>query len=60
MKKQLSECVLTQLLTILLLIDLSVALGLAIVMTEPLWSLSIAGALISGLIGAINIMRKEE
>lgn len=60
MKSQLKDCLLTQLLSILLLIDLSVALGVAIVRSEEIWALSIAGALISGLIGAINILRNVD
>lgn len=58
MKQQLSECVVTQLLSIALLIDVSLGLGLAIAQYEPLWALSFGGALISGLLGAINILRK--
>ncbi len=60
MKKQLSECVVTQILSIVLLTDLSVGLGLAIVQNEPLWALSFGGALISGVLGAINILRKAD
>lgn len=60
MKKQLSECVITQLLSILLLMDLSAGLGLAIVENSPLWGFSFGGALLSGLMGAINILRKAD
>ncbi len=60
MKKQFLNCVVMQLLSILLLIDFSVALGLAIVRDEPFWAFSFAGALISGVLGAINILRDIE